>query len=143
MPEASAAAIIVKQIDEVEHVLLTLRDHQPFDNFWCIPGGHIEKNESVIDAINREIKEETELNFSGEFFGYFEEYIPELDHNYIVLVFYGTATGSLPDRTEEVSDFKWLPLSEAVQLKLAFRHQEILDAYYQKTKYNETEKKRN
>lgn len=34
--------------------------HQ-WKNFWSLPGGHIEKNESLYEAIGREIKEELNL----------------------------------------------------------------------------------
>ena len=129
MPETTVAAIITKRIDERECILLALRDHEPFKGFWGIPGGHIEKQESVHDAVVREVNEETGLMFKGNFFSFFEEYIPQLHIANIVLVFAGEAEGNLPDRTEEVADFMWLPPMETLKLQLAFRHDAIIREY--------------
>ncbi len=46
------------------HVLLQLRDNCPSirsSGLWSLPGGEIEVDESSVDAVKREIKEETNL----------------------------------------------------------------------------------
>ena len=68
MPDATVAAIITKKENSREKVLLTLRKVNPFKDFWCLPGGHIDKNELVEQAIIREVQEETGLLFKGKFF---------------------------------------------------------------------------
>ncbi len=77
MPEATVAAIVTNKENGVTKVLLTRRNVEPFSGQWCLPGGHIHRRESVEDAIIREVKEETSLDFSPHFFGYFDEIIPE------------------------------------------------------------------
>jgi 8-oxo-dGTP pyrophosphatase MutT (NUDIX family) len=132
MPEATVAAIITKDADGEEVILLTLRDHEPFNHLWCLPGGHIESREKVYDAIVREIKEETGLTFSGNFFSFFEEFIPDFSIEHVVLVFVGKGEGVLPSRTEEVSEFRWVAAKEALNLNLAFKHSIIIRKYIQK-----------
>lgn len=54
----SASLILIDQ----EKVLMQLRDEKPeiaYPGCWCIPGGRVEKNESIEEAVKREIEEET------------------------------------------------------------------------------------
>jgi 8-oxo-dGTP diphosphatase len=129
MPEATVAAIIYDKASKGNLILLTLRDHDPFRNFWCIPGGHIEKWEKAEQAICREVKEETNLDFKPVFFQYFEEIFPDRNIHNVVLVFIGTSSGTLLKRTPEVYDAKWLSVDEAIKMNLAFAHKDILIAY--------------
>jgi len=136
MPEATVAAIIEKNENGVNKFLVTLRNHEPFNGMWCIPGGHIDDNEPVEGAICREVKEETNLDFSGKYFGYFEEIFPSFDIHNVVLVFIGPASGTLINQAEEVSASKWITQKEASQIKMAFGHNRIIEAYMELQKEN-------
>lgn len=44
-------------------ILLMKRQNTGYmDNYYGTPGGHLENNESIIDGLKREIKEETDMN---------------------------------------------------------------------------------
>jgi 8-oxo-dGTP diphosphatase len=57
----------------------------------------------------------------------------EADIHAIVIVFEGSASGIPRLQEDEVREMKWFSLAEACSLPLAFRHNEILDAYAGKT----------
>lgn len=127
--KTTVGAIILKQSEEGKKVLLTLRGVQPFRGKWCLPGGHIDPNETAQQAIIREVKEEVGLDFNPRFLGYFDEIIPEHKIHAVVLIYYGTATGNLQAQPEEVTDLKWFSFAQAQSLSLAFHHNQILEAY--------------
>ena len=43
-------------------IFLLKRNVEPFKGCWHLPAGHVEKNESLEDALRREFKEETNLD---------------------------------------------------------------------------------
>lgn len=45
-------------ITKKDKILLIKRDIDPFKGFWVLPGGHVDYNEKVEQAIKREMKEE-------------------------------------------------------------------------------------
>ncbi len=45
-------------IESGEKILLVKRSNPPDENLWSIPGGAVELGETLIEAIQREIKEE-------------------------------------------------------------------------------------
>jgi len=126
MPIATVVAIIK---NEAEEILLTCRGAAPFKEQWCLPGGHIDEYEKALDAVIREAKEETGLDFEAEFFGYVDEAIPDLKWHAVVLVFAGKGTGKLTAQEGEVADIAWFSLEEARAMSLAFVHNQILDEY--------------
>ena len=127
--KATVGAIITRQEEGIEKLLLTRRAIEPFRDHLCLPGGHIDRFETAREAIIREVKEEVGLDFVPQFFKYFDEIIPELDWHAVVLVFTGTATGALQPQIAEVSEIGWFSPAEALTQPLAFRHHEIIAAY--------------
>ena len=129
MPQATVGAIIVAWDGYAPRILLTRRNIEPFRGQWCLPGGHIERYEPAREAIIREVREETGLEFEARFFACFDEIIPERDIHAVVMVFEGPGTGTLNAHRGEVSETGWFSVDEARSLPLAFTHNQILDAY--------------
>lgn len=48
-------------LEETLKVILIERDVEPFRGEWAIPGGFVKSNETLIEAANRELSEETGL----------------------------------------------------------------------------------
>ena len=127
MPKTTVAAIVKRDDGRGTDVLLVRRRKDPFAGHWCLPGGHIEPNEPAQQAVVREVKEETGLDFTGRFFGYFDEIFPDYGFHAVVLAFAGVGSGTLHAQEAEVLDIAWFPIEEARALSLAFGHNLILD----------------
>jgi 8-oxo-dGTP diphosphatase len=129
MPDTTVAAIILAEEDS-SRVLLTRRASGAFEGMWCLPGGHIDRYETARDAVRREVKEETGLDFQlRSFFHYFDEIFPDYDLHYVALAFVGVGRGTPEAEASEVSDIEWVSLDEARGRPLAFTHNEVLDLY--------------
>jgi 8-oxo-dGTP diphosphatase len=126
----TVCAIIVKQDADQVKVLLTLRGYPPFQGQWCLPGGHVEKNETAQQAVIREVKEEVDLDFKANFKFYWDEIIPEMDIHAVVLVFDGPMKGKIKAQPGEVAKMGWFTFEEIESIPLAFQHNGILKKYF-------------
>ncbi len=132
MPKATAGAIIYRKNGVSFDIFMTKRNIQPFKDYWCLPGGHIEDFEPAFSAIVREVKEETNLDYSPRFLCYLDEIFPEMDLHNVVMMFYGEASGIPKADPGEVSDAGWFGLEEAMKMDLAFQHNEALKIFSEK-----------
>ena len=60
-PRVAVGVIVFKE----NNVLLILRGKPPSQNLWSIPGGNVKLGETLQEAAEREIKEETGLNIDA------------------------------------------------------------------------------
>ena len=117
-------------IEGPQGVLLALRNHDPFNGYWCLPGGHIEFGEEVEDALYREIAEETGLEITEHrFFGYFTELFPEFDWHAVALFFVVKVEGKEARQESEVAQLRWFSRDELGSIELAFEHGEVVARY--------------
>lgn len=130
MTKATVAAIIAPNGKTRSTVLLTRRNVHPFKGFWCLPGGHIDQGETALAAVIREVAEETGLIFTDPTFLCFsDEIFPQYNFHAVALAFYGTASGTLRLMPEEVDEYGWFTIDEALSLQLAFNHEQLLQRY--------------
>ncbi|PLX15054.1 MAG: NUDIX hydrolase [Salinivirgaceae bacterium] len=59
---AVTADIILFTNETIPRILLIKRKHDPYKDKWAFPGGFMDENETLENAAQRELKEETNLN---------------------------------------------------------------------------------
>lgn len=131
-PKATVGAVLYQSENDKKTILLTKRNIEPFKNYWCFPGGHVEEFENLETAVVREIKEETNLSFQPDFLHYFEEIFPDKDIHNVALFYTGEAIGDLLKDDKEVLEIKWFSIDEAMKMDLAFSHNKVLEYYKKK-----------
>ena len=130
--KATVAAVIAPDRSSRSTVLLTRRSVNPFKGCWCLPGGHIDAAETALAAVEREVAEETGLEFIDPLFlTYCDEIFPEYGFHAVAVCFYGIGHGTLRLMPDEVEQISWFPLHEALKQPLAFNHLQILQYYAQ------------
>jgi len=63
-PAVAVDIVLFRIIDSTPQVLLILRDRDPFKDCYALPGGFVEEEESLEDAAQRELQEETGVSQS-------------------------------------------------------------------------------
>jgi 8-oxo-dGTP diphosphatase len=104
------------------------RAQDPGRGLWSIPGGRVEHGEYLVDALAREVKEETNLDIEvGDLLG-----IAEVtgDPHYVILDFEASLTGANePEAAGDVAEARWVPLGEIENLECTPRFVEFLRAW--------------
>ena len=89
------------------------------DSSWsgvCFPGGHVEKGESFVDSVIREIKEETGLTISDVRLCGIKQWVG--DYRYIVL-FYKTDNFSGELKPSDEGEVFWIDRKDILSYELA------------------------
>jgi 8-oxo-dGTP diphosphatase len=106
-PSVSACALCE---DEAGRVLLARRAHDPFAGFWDIPGGFIEEGEHPLDALRRELREETGLEVEPlELLGVWPDVYGSGPDAAFTINLYWTARvlDGEPEAADDVSELAW------------------------------------
>ena len=101
--------------------VLMIRTHK-WSNRWGIPGGKIERGEASIDAVRREVLEETALQIEEIHFALVQDCIdsPEFirPEHFLLLNYVARALGTDVILNDEAEEFQWLSLKAALELNL-------------------------
>ncbi len=106
-------------------VLLLKRAHEPFNGYWVLPGGHVERDETVEEAAVREMREELGIEVDiDKLIGVFSD--PARDPRGLVSVAFIVRPKSLDVHlNSEASECMWFPLNSLPE-KIGFDHAKIL-----------------
>ena len=127
-PRPSFSALI---IDKKKNILLLKRADKPLKDYWCLPGGVMEYDESPERSIIREVKEETNLDFKIEKLT--GVYLIDNDpRGNVVDVIYMSQTINSPVKlSNEHSQYKFFPPNNLPEL-IAYKHREAIADYLKK-----------
>jgi 8-oxo-dGTP diphosphatase len=128
--EPTACALCV---DEEGRVLLARRAAEIFHGYWDLPGGFLEEGEHPLDAIRRELREETALEVEpADFLGVWVDRYGEAEDAPATLNLYWTArvVGGEAHPADDVSELRWFATGELPpRHELAFHIADVLAAF--------------
>lgn len=125
-PALTVDAIVFRKKQDWE-VLLIQRLNEPFKDMWAFPGGFVEMNETVEEAVERELEEETALTgIDFKQFHTFSAVDRDPRHRTVSVAFIGIdKSGAEPSAGDDAKNAKWFKVNNLPVL--AFDHKEIIE----------------
>ena len=127
-------------------VLLQKRSFGKWKGYWCLPGGKVDKGETIIHAAIREAKEESGLDVNRlHMLGIYDGKDRDPEQHNISIGFLCEANDAEPVMSEEATEIKFFPF-DALPEKIAFDHNLVIEdakKFMEKMKklsHSETEK---
>ena len=128
-PEVCVGAVV---IDDAR-LLLVRRGHGPAAGEWSVPGGRVEADELLEEAVVRELAEETGIEgVCGDLVGVVER--SDGGRHFVILDYEVHLLESVePTAGDDAAEAAWVPLADVAELNLvpglaAFLHEhEIID----------------
>jgi 8-oxo-dGTP diphosphatase len=112
-PEVAVGAVVVDD----GALLLVRRGRGPAAGEWSVPGGRVERGETLAEAVVREVAEETSLEVvCGPLLGWVER-IGD-DHHHVILDFEATLLGGTLAAGDDAAEAAWVPAGEVTDLRL-------------------------
>ncbi|MDP2804882.1 MAG: NUDIX hydrolase [Gallionellaceae bacterium] len=123
-PNVTVAAVL-----EQNGKFLLVEEHTSQGLRFNQPAGHLEPNESLVDAVTREVLEESAYDFKPEYLiGIYRWHSTTADTTYLRFAFGGSILGHHPERAldEGIVRAAWMPLDEIHSTKERHRSPLIL-----------------
>jgi len=120
-------------VDNHKRVLLLQRADGTYGSgSWCLPGGKIDYGQTVEEVVQKELKEETNLNLMNCRFLFFQDSLPMKPGamHCLNLYFECRASGEIA-LNQESTEFRWIGPEEIGQFDIAFRNDAGLRSYWQ------------
>jgi 8-oxo-dGTP diphosphatase len=130
-PRVAVGVIVFKE----NNVLLVLRGKPPSQNLWSIPGGSVKLGETLQEAAEREIKEETGLSIAAREPIYTFDVIDRDDngevrfHYVIVDLLADYVSGTLRPGDDAI-DARWVSPKDIQHLKISEATRNLLNQHF-------------
>lgn len=122
---------VIAVVKRNNKILMIQRAHKPMKGIWDIPGGHVDKRESIRGAAMREIKEEVGDVELGRrpIFSFIHDV--NVGHKHKCHVFPGKPSGKIR-ASSDAKQVRWLTLNEIKKKDITQYAAFILNKIYSK-----------
>ena len=120
MPKVAVGAVVFKN----EHVLMVRRGQPPSEDLWAIPGGSVELGETLQEAAEREIFEETGIHIrAGEpvftFDAIDRDRAGKIRFHYVIVDLAADYVRGDPKAGDDAADARWISAQEINTLQVS------------------------
>jgi 8-oxo-dGTP diphosphatase len=120
-------------------VLLMKRKKDPFKDYFALPGGFIDEDERVEDAVRRKAKEELSVKVELiDILGVYSDPNRDPRGHIISITFMAKIVEGELKAGDDASEIKMIKIDDMDKVKLAFDHSQILTHYVGWLKSKET-----
>jgi nucleoside triphosphatase len=127
-PEPTVGALVIN----AQGKLFLMRSHKWRDG-WVVPGGHIELGERMVDALRREVREETGLEIYDIRFLLFQEFIYDeafWERQHFIFFDYACRTDMGEARlNEEAQEYRWVSVEQALAMPIDAYTRRAIEKY--------------
>lgn len=110
-------------------LLMRRHSEKPYGGTWALPGGKLERSESALEAVIREIKEETGLKLDAQGLiplPVLYMRLPSLDFTFYIFSHTFTTYPHLEIAREEHCEARFVTIQEALSLPLIIAGDEVV-----------------
>ena len=111
-PQVAVGAII---FDNAGRILLVQRGTPPGLGRWTVPGGRVERGETLAQAVSREVREETGLEVEVGTLACVVERMGD-DHHFVILDYVGRVVGGSLRAGDDARDVRFVDGAELAGL---------------------------
>lgn len=128
-PMVTVDAAVFQVYENKIKILLIQRGKEPFKGCWALPGGFVEMNEELDDAVARELSEETGLcNVKLQQMYTFGGVDRDPRGRMISVVYMGVVRGDVKkiNAGDDASNVRWFDICQLPE-KIAFDHKKVIE----------------
>ena len=112
----SVAAVIE---GEKHKILLIWEGDTPYHEYWVIPGGYVRPNETVKQAVVREVREETGLEILPTILvGIYDDFIGDeknVSTHHLIIGYVAKIVGGELSVTPEATEYAWMDIEDILK----------------------------
>ncbi|MEF3168360.1 MAG: NUDIX domain-containing protein [Deltaproteobacteria bacterium] len=123
-----AVAVLVERDGEI---LMVLRGTPPALKTWSLPGGKMRLGETILEAAEREVREETGVSVQAERVltavdALYEDGSGGILYHYLVVYVCASYQGGEPEARDDALDARWVPRAEFDSLVVEARTRQTI-----------------
>ena len=130
-PQVAVGAIVFKN----DRVLLVRRGQSPSEGLWAIPGGSVELGETLQEATEREIFEESGLTIKAKEPVFTFDFVEHDDtgrirYHYVIVDLLADYVTGEPRPGDDVTEARWVSSQEMQRLEVSPKTLELLREHF-------------